>query len=917
MKQYLLIPVILLFTNALFAQSWPEITTECKPGSRWWWFGSAVDKANLTYNIEEYAKAGLGSLEITPVYGVQNNEANEIPYLSPQWMQMLQHAENEGKRNGIRIEMNTGTGWPFGGPEVTIEDAATKAVFQQYDVQGGKNISLDVSIEDKKQEKIAYLSRVMAYGTGKCLDLTDKVKDQKLIWKVPKGDWRIVALYVGKTFQKVKRAAPGGEGYVMNHLDKNAVKHYFDKFDKAFSQNGVDYPETFFNDSYEVYQADFTPDLLEQFAQRRGYKLEDYFPEFLDETRPEKTARIVSDYRETISELLIENFTNQWTEWAHKHGGTTRNQAHGSPANLIDVYASVDIPECEGFGLSEFNIKGLRKDSFRKKNDSDMSMLKYASSAAHITGKQYTSSETFTWLTEHFRASLSQCKPDMDLMFVSGVNRMFFHGTPYSPKDAEWPGWKFYASIDMSPANTIWRDAPAFFRYIARCQSFLQMGKPDNDFLVYLPVYDMWNEQPGRLLLFDIHKMNQRTPKFIKTIHEISNCGYDVDYISDKYLQDARFENGKLITSGGNSYKAIIVPAAKFMSAEVLSRLISLAKEGASIVFMENYPEDVPGFGNLDARRTGFENIKKMLPNVTDFNKTEVNHLGKGIIISGSDYASALQQTNVFPEEMKPRFGLQYIRRSNDTGHHYFISSLQENGMDDWVTLAVGGQSAMFFDPVTEEKGKVDTRVQDGKLQVRLQLKSGESVILQTFNKTIDAEKWHYIKEQTAVIDLDKGWKLRFVESTPAIEGTFDIDTPSSWTEINHPNAKINMGTGLYSLEINLPDTKADDWVLDLGDLRESARIRVNRKDAGTVWTVPFQLKIGKYLQKGKNQIEVEVTNLPANRIAQMDRDDVEWKIFKDINVVDLNYKPANYKNWQPMPSGLNGGVKLIPVDYE
>ena len=121
-----------------------------------------------------------------------------------------------------------------------------------------------------------------------------------------------------------------------------------------------------------------------------------------------------------------------------KNGSITRNQAHGSPGNLIDIYASVDIPECEGFGLSQFHIEGLRQDSLTKKNDSDLSMLKYASSAAHIAGKTYTSSETFTWLTEHFRTSLSQCKPDMDLMFVSGVNHMFFHGTPYSPKEAEY-----------------------------------------------------------------------------------------------------------------------------------------------------------------------------------------------------------------------------------------------------------------------------------------------------------------------------------------------------------------------------------------------------------------------------------------------------------------------------------------------
>ena len=234
----------------------------------------------------------------------------------------------------------------------------------------------------------------------------------------------------------MKRAAPGGEGYVMNHLDKGAVKRYFANFDKAFKENKTNFPHTFFNDSYEVYGADWTPDFLEQFARRRGYKLEEHFPEFIAQDRNETTARIVSDYRETISDLLIENFSTQWTNWAHGHGSITRNQAHGSPANLIDTYASVDIPECEGFGLSQFHIKGLRQDSLTRKNDSDLSMLKYASSAAHIAGKPYTSSETFTWLTEHFRTSLSQCKPDMDLMFVSGVNHMFFHGTPYSPKEA-------------------------------------------------------------------------------------------------------------------------------------------------------------------------------------------------------------------------------------------------------------------------------------------------------------------------------------------------------------------------------------------------------------------------------------------------------------------------------------------------
>lgn len=817
--------------------------------------------------------------------------------------------------------MNTGTGWPFGGPDITLNHAATRAIFEQYSVTGGKEIVQDISInnpKEKKQREIATLNRLMAYNTeGICLDLTAKVKSGKLKWNAPKGEWKLIALFIGKTFQKVKRAAPGGEGYVMDHLNPEAVKGYFTKFDQAFQQNKATYPRTFFNDSYEVYKADWSPHLLEEFERRRGYKLEEHFPEFLDTTRTEATRRIVSDYRETVSEMLIDNFTTQWTQWAHKHGSTTRNQAHGSPANLIDTYASVDIPECEGFGLTDFHIKGLRKDSLTRPNFSDISMLKYASSAAHIAGKPYTSSETFTWLTEHFRTSLSQCKPDMDLMFISGVNHMFFHGTPYSPQEAAWPGWLFYASINMSPTNSIWRDAPAFFEYITRCQSFLQMGQPDNDFLVYLPIYDLWNEIAGRLVSFDIHKMDRYAPKFIKTIQTIIAGGYDVDYISDAFIKTTRCTDRQLVTSGGTRYKALIVPAVRLMPAATLRKLTELARQGATIIFVEQYPEDVPGYHELNKNRKIFQHIVRQLPATDSFKHTQQFEFGKGLIIAGSDYQQALAQTGIPAEELKTQYGLQFIRRSNSEGHHYFVSCLQDKDIDGWVTLNVPETAAMFFNPMNGERGKAQSQTNNGKLQVRLQLKSGESLIIQTLNKPLDKEPaWNYPEEQAYSLSLDHGWKLNFVESTPSITGQFNIDSPISWTELEQPEAKINMGTGCYSIEIELPTIEADDWILDLGDVRESARVRINGNDAGTVWAAPFRLKAGKWLKPGKNLIEVEVTNLPANRIADMDRKNIEWRIFKDINMAKLNYMKGDYKNWSTMPSGLNGNVRLIPVKY-
>ncbi|HEY6913729.1 MAG TPA: glycosyl hydrolase, partial [Paludibacter sp.] len=858
-----------------------------RPGARWWWLGSAVDKANLTYNLEEYARVGLGTVEITPIYGVQKNDANDIQFLSPKWMEMLQHTMSETKRMGMQTDMNTGTGWPFGGPEVTIEDAASKLIIREYQVSGTQLFSETIKPTEKDQQA-AKLQRVMAFSEKKAIDLTKTVDSNgKISWKAPKGDWKIIAAFNGKTFQKVKRAAPGGEGYVMDHFSKRAVKNYFNRFEKAFAASNTTYPHNFFNDSYEVYGADWTEDFFEQFYTRRGYKLEEHLPAFLALERTDETARLVSDYRETMSELLLENFTKQWTDWAHLHGSKTRNQAHGSPGNLIDLYATVDVPECEGFGLSNFGINGLRTDSLTIKNFSDISMLKYASSAAHISGKQFTSSETFTWLTEHFRTSLSQCKPDLDLMFVAGVNHMNFHGTTYTPKEAAWPGWKFYASIDMSPTNSFWHDAPALMSYITRCQSFLQSGKPDNDFLIYLPVYDIWNEQTGRLLQFGIHDMDKKMPKFIKMVHSIYENGYDVDYISDRFILSATCVDGKIVTESGARYKALILPAIKKMPANVLKHIAELTAQGAKIVFMENYPGDVPGYSNLKKRQVELKGILKKLSLVSDFSKTSVQQYKNGKIITGSDYKATLEDIGVQPEELITKFGLHAIRRSNDEGYHYFISCLQKKDIDGWITLSVPAVSAEIFNPMTGEKGKADIRQQDGKTQVYLQLKSGESLILKTFTKEdVQIPAWKYLKGNAQTVEITNPWKLHFEKSEPLVKDTFKLNTLQSWTELGNETLKVNCGAGIYETTFNLKSvSKSANYVLDLGDVRESAHVFVNGQDAGIIWAVPFECNITKYLKDGDNTLRIEVTNLPANRIADYDRRKVDWRIFKEINI--------------------------------
>lgn len=834
---------------------WIPIKPEAKPYARWWWLGSAVDKTNLTYNLEELAKAGIGGVEITPIYGVQGNDANEIPYLSPKWMQMLKHVETEGARLGIETNMATGTGWPFGGPLVTETDAAKKAKF-------GKDAKGNTTVE------------------------------------------------VALTKQKVKRAAPGGEGYVIDHFDRQAVADYLARFDTAFVNQGVSVPKNFFNDSYEVYGADWTANLINEFKARRGYDLSAHLGSLTkaDSLRTDEDKRILSDYRETLGDLLYENFTTQWTDWAHKHGSLTRNQAHGSPANLLDLYAAVDIPECEGFGLSDFGIKGLRTDAgYTKKNFSDISMLKYASSGAHLSGHNLTSSETFTWLTEHFRTSLSQCKPDLDLFFISGINHVYFHGACYSPKEAEWPGWRFYASVDMSPNNNWWSSMPAFSQYIERCQSFLQWGKPDNDILVYLPFYDMIYDQPGTVALFDIHSMEKRAPKFINTVQSIIKLGYDVDYVSDRYVQKDD------VTS---RYAAIIVPDVQFMPLATLRKLNELAASGYKVIFVKNYPTSVPGY-NKKAEQKEFNKVMKKLTSVA---------------VLADDYQSALEGTSARKELMRSKQGLSCIRRSNEQGYHYFISNLQGKDVDDVVTLGRRCAGAIFYNPMNGDVSKAEVNSQGC---LRLQLKSGESIIVRTFNAAEDCEKWladnkkvHPHKYYNALemrATVLKDWTLTFKESAPKkIEKTYKMDVPTDWTKLGDADLNITMATGVYHTTIDMAPTfinqknpykeGAAAFILDLGDVRETAHVFINGKDAGTLFSVPYRIDITDYLVAGTNTIDVEVCNLPANRIAQLERDGVEWRKFKEINVVDLNYKKDHYDNWTTVPSGLCSEVKLVPA---
>jgi hypothetical protein len=819
---------------------WPEVTRTAKPWTRWWWPGSAVDSADLTRQLEAIAANGIGGVEITPIYGARGAEARELEFLSRPWMEMLGHTARESARLDLGVDMATGTGWPFGGPTVSAEDA-----------------SHSIGIVDGKL-------------TG-----------------IP-------------TQMKVKRAAPGGEGLVLDPYSVDALGRYLARFDSAFKRVPVRI-NTQFHDSFEYYNASWTPRLAAKFREMNGYDLEPFGAQLLGE-KPldaDTASRIKGDYRRTLAQLHLD-YVKAWVDWSHRHGWLARNQAHGAPANLLDLYALPDIAETESYGYTPLPIPGLRAAAGDVNPDLDppFNMIgRFAASAAHVAGHPLVSSETLTWLRENFREAPWAAKPQIDRLFAAGINHLFWHGTVYSPADAPWPGWFFYAATQLNPQNPLWRDYGAMNEYVGRVQSVLQSGTPSTDVLLYWPFDDVVDSPDGLMRQLGVHDNAWLTEsEFGKLARALIEAGYSVDFISDAQLQDIRVSHG-VLHNARSAWQALVVPKTRRMSPGTLKRLELLRRTAGHVAFA-GLPEDVPGQGDLEARRAELASI------------LAIGELRAAVT---TDVLATLRKFGVMPEPAAAA-GLSFVRRGSSAGYDYFFANLGAKAFDGWLDLASSAKGALLLDPLTGRAGAAALRAPGGKPGVYLQLAPGESMILRTTFKASSRSAraaWQYTQPGDGTVALTGPWTVDFLAGGPALPPAARMDRLASWTAFS-PAAQSFSGTARYRIEF---DAAGDvpGWLLDLGDVRESVRVRVNGADVATAWSLPFRVRLGSLKARG-NVLEIEVTNLPANRIRDLDVRKVDWKIMKDINLASLKYQSLDASSWEIAPSGLLGPVRLIPL---
>jgi hypothetical protein len=929
----------LLFSQAISAQqlAWPEITRENRPWTRWWWPGSIVTQNDLTTAMEKYKQAGLGGLELTVIYGVKGEEDKFINFLSPKWMDMFTWSLKEGERLDLGIDMANASGWPFGGPWVDSTDACKDINYKTWTLTGGQKLSEKVefiqqplvravgqrpditkliypigknkdlqlyALDQIRFEKPLPLYALVAYSdSGRIFDLTNMLNAKnELEWTAPPGRWELYGLFQGWHGKQVERAGPGGEGDVIDHFSGQAINDYLVHFDEAFKGYDIKYLRGFFNDSYEVDdasgQSNWTSNLFYEFFIRRGYDLRECLPALFQKDTPEKNARVLSDYRQTISDLLLDKFTKNWTQWANRQGKTTRDQAHGSPGNILDLYAASDIPETEG---------------------NDLTKIKFASSAGNVSGKKYVSCEAATWLGEHFTSKLSDVKKTIDLFFLGGVNHVFYHGTCFSPQNEPWPGFLFYAAVEFTPVNSFWNDFRGLNDYVARVQSFLQKARPDNDILLYFPIFDRYADYDrGMLEHFDGISPAFRGTPFKTATDKMLKMGYAFDYISDLQLKNTESDEEGLQTEG-NIYNILVLPGCKYIPLETFSRILQLANNGTKVIVLGDLPENVSGWADLEKKTDVFNRLKAGIHFEQTNNPAVVRaNFGKGKIYMGKDIEALLSFAGVRRESMADK-NIMFSRRESMTGFYYFILNQGDKPFDGWLPLNVKALSAAIFNPMTGEYGIAKGRINNNEFEIYTRLSPGESIIISTFNTQQTGNPYNFYDPASGSKEITGKWKVTFREGGPVLPAAVETDKLVSWTDFGGDDVKNFSGTATYTTTFTKPSGKADAYSINLGKVCESARVKINDTEVAVLIGPDFQVIIDKKQLKGTNTLEIAVSNLMANRIAYLDRSKVDWKKFYNINFparLRENNKDGIFdaSAWQPSESGLIGPVTITPL---
>jgi len=701
---------------------------------------------------------------------------------------------------------------------------------------------------------------------------------------------------------QVKRAAVGAEGYVLDHLSRDALDAYLshvgDRLLRAFDGGP---PYAVFSDSLEVYESDWSPDFLDEFQRRRGYDLLPHLPELVASPPADASAALREDWAQTLAELVVERYLAPMQAWAHAKGTRFRAQDYGTPPATLASNASVDLSEGEG---AQWRA---------------LSATRWASSANHMFNRPVTSSETWTWLhSPVFRATPLDVKAEADLHFLQGVNQLVGHGWPYTAEGVEYPGWRFYAAAVLDEKNPWWIAMPDIARYLQRVSFVLRQGAPANDVAIYLPNHDAWAQMsPGRVNLFTTLR-DRLGPDLVG---RVLDAGYGVDFFDDDVLKSAgKVDAGGGLRLGPNVYRIVILPDVERIPLETLRALDTYVQHGGALVATRRMPSLAPGYRATGADHDAVRAIAQRL----------FGPSGRATLLARDDAALTAKLASLrTPDVSLADFGsdIGFVHRHLDDGEIYFVANTANRRRETAAAFRVGDFDAEWWDPVRGvTTPAVATSTSRTTTTMPLVLEPYESKLL-VFSRRPPPFRTPTVAKITPVrtLDLSTGWTVHFSPGDRSVA----MPTLRSWTD--DPSMRGFSGVATYSKEIEVPATMLAPGAivrLAFGDgkpippqplrngmrawleppVRDAAVVHLNDRRAGAVWCPPYSLDVTGLLQRGVNRVRIDVGNLAVNYMAAHPLPD-----YRLLNLrYGVRFEAQDMDQIAPVEAGLLGPVTLV-----
>ncbi len=917
--------------------------SEARPMVRWWWFGPAVVKPEMLRELRQMKADGIQGAELAFVYPIVLDDParglKNLPFLSPEMLDAVTYAQAEGRKLGLRIDITLCSGWPYGGPHITLEEAAARLRTAEVSIPAGATTVAAPTVAEGKS--VTDLSRTgfVIDGLPK-LAVGDSILSAVIVTSVarpaaasfrrdagpppvawdaasarplpvsgssltiaPSDQSRTAVFFIqSHTGQQVKRAAVDADGYVLDPFSSEAIARHLEKVGepllKAFGDTP---PYAIFSDSLEAFGADWTPKLPEEFKKRRGYDLIPHLPELVAGGTPAADT-IRHDYGQTLTELVNENYLKPIADWATAHHTKFRSQTYHESAVS---FSSQDIPQlAEG--------EGPQWRAF--------STLRWATSANHVFGHNVASGETFTWLhSPAFRATPLDMKAEADVDFIMGENLIICHGWPYSPPDGEVPepGWSLYAAAVFNEHNPWHPVMPAVTAYIGRMSYLMRQGAPANQVAILLPTDDAWASfQPTQTSVSgDMFKLI--TPALMSAV---LSAGYNADFIDAEALDKV----------GLGTHQILVLPPTDRIPVATLRKIAAFVARGGKAISVGRAPSIDPE--------------GKALPELTGLSQELFDPAKSSFVPNAAALAAALARA-AQPDFQLPasdtvaRSQLGFIRRELPAADIYFVANTGNQPIDTTASFATAHKYGQAWDPDSTAASPASAG------SFPLHLAPYESRVLVFYGSEPAPAPAQPGRPTT--MDISGAWKVTF----PGLHRSVDEAALADWT--SDPSTRHYSGEAIYSRDVTVAAAPGDRITLEVsggkplpgepnapaemgqvpqvigGDglpnplithtgpgmhayydppIREAALVTINGQPAGALWHPPYRLDVTQLVHAGVNRVEFHVFNTALNAWSALPRRDYRPLIAKYGD----RFQMQDINQVVPLSSGLLGRIRVV-----